>query len=140
MERKDPAFVMNHAGEIIAYEGNKKKLVDKFSFNKNQDFFEDKYSAVIKHFLNDCKNNSEVKSLELHSEKLNLSYNIHVKCDHHSKSLLAWFQDITARKKLDAKLHQIHQSFHRFQIRRCICYGNSNLALSIYNLFTNVCL
>lgn len=42
MERKDPAFVMNHAGEIIAYEGNKKKLIDKFSFNKNQDFFEDK--------------------------------------------------------------------------------------------------
>ena len=53
MEKKDPAFVINTSGEVVAFEGKTKDLFSKYKIINFQDLFENQQVSDIKRVLND---------------------------------------------------------------------------------------
>jgi hypothetical protein len=107
MEKKDPAFVINTTGEIVASEGKTKDLFVKNSILNFQDLFENQQVSDIKGTISDsCKTKDHV-SQEWYSPRIEKWYSINMKSDEFSDNVLVWLDDITLRKKLDERLNKV---------------------------------
>lgn len=103
-EKKDPAFVINPEGEIIASEGKTKDFFGKHGFKSIYDFFKKEDVTFLSDVIDKSCQSSGYHHSELYAEQLNKWYSIHFKRDTYSNNLLVWFDDISMRKKLDKKI------------------------------------
>jgi hypothetical protein len=107
MERKDPAFVMNYKGQIIAREGKTKDLFSKNKIETFFDVFEDhKVSAIKELISNTCRLNKQISD-EWYSPCLRKWFAVHLKAEDYSNNVLVWLDDITLRKSLIYKLSKV---------------------------------
>lgn len=107
IEKKDPAFVINVKGNIIASEGKTKSVFNKHNIHTIFDLFENDKIDSIKIIINDCCKTNNHTSYELYSPSLNGWYTVNVKSDTQSNNILVWLTDISLRKKLDLNLQKI---------------------------------
>ena len=107
MERKDPAFVMNERGVIIASEGKTKDFLEKHSVEIFSDLFESQKVSTIKGLIHQTCYQEGYQSKEWYSPKVGKWFTVHLKADPLSNNLLVWLDDITLRKKLIYKLRKV---------------------------------
>lgn len=117
MERKDPAFVMNFNGKIIACEGNTKEILESASIKHFNDFFDKADKNFIHEMISISCTTRSHQYFELFSEKLDKWYTVNMKADSTSPNILVWLDDISLRKKLDEKL----QSVKNFSTQMMLC-------------------
>ena len=107
MERKDPAFVMNTTGEIVASEGKTRDFLNKHSIVNFSDLFENQTVSSIKDFIHQTCYIDGHQMKEWYSPLLERWYTIHMKADSFSNNVLVWLDDITLRKNLIHKLSKV---------------------------------
>ena len=107
MERKDPAFVMNEKGDIIASEGSTKDFLDKYSIDNFSDLFENQKVSSIKGVIHKACYQEGHQAKEWYSPKIDKWFAVHLKADSLSNKLLVWLDDITLQKNLIYKLSKI---------------------------------
>ena len=105
-ERKDPAFVIDREGLIIASEGNTKSFFKKNNIAKIHDLFGDSDAKTILKAAEEFIADRESEPLELYSEIADKWYQVQTKIgagDH----LLIWLDEISSRKAMDVSLSSI---------------------------------
>ncbi len=107
MERKDPAFVMNEKGNIIASEGNTKKILEQHSIENFSDLFENQKVSSIKGLIYKTCYQEGHQFKEWYSPRIGRWFTLHMKADKLSNNILVWLDDITLRKNLIYKLSKI---------------------------------
>lgn len=107
MEKKDPAFVINTGGEVVAFEGKTKDLFSKYNITNFQDLFENQQVSDIKRVINDSCGTKQHVSQEWYSPGIKKWYSINMKADEFSDNILVWLDDISLRKKLDERLTKV---------------------------------
>ena len=107
MERKDPAFVMNEKGNIIASEGNTKNFLEQHSIENFSDLFENQKVSSIKGLIYKTCYQEGHQSKEWYSPRIGRWFTLHMKADKLSNNILVWLDDITLRKNLIYKLSKI---------------------------------
>jgi serine phosphatase RsbU (regulator of sigma subunit) len=108
-ERKDPAFVMDWDGSIVASEGNTKEYFRKHKIEKIHHLFGKPEELTILEMVKKSKNNPEIEPLELYSEIAHKWYQIQIKMGADRRYILIWLDEISSRKALDASLSEIRQ-------------------------------
>jgi serine phosphatase RsbU (regulator of sigma subunit) len=107
-ERKDPAFVIDRAGRIIASEGNTKTFFKNNNIEKIHDLFGKPEGDDILTAVEDIKGDREIEPLELYSGIAGKWYQVQTKIgagDH----ILIWLDEISSRKAMDLSLSSIRQ-------------------------------
>jgi serine phosphatase RsbU (regulator of sigma subunit) len=107
-ERKDPAFVIDRAGRIIASEGNTKTFFKNNNIEKIHDLFGKPEGDDILTAVEDIKADREIEPLELYSGIAGKWYQVQTKIgagDH----ILIWLDEISSRKAMDLSLSSIRQ-------------------------------
>ncbi len=104
MEKKDPAFVINTNGEIVASEGKTKDYFSKNNIKNFQDLFENQQIIDIRGVIDESCNTKDHISEEWFSPRVKKWYSINMKADEFSDNVLVWLDDISLRKKLDERL------------------------------------
>jgi len=107
-ERKDPAFVIDRAGHIIASEGNTKTFFKNNHIEKIHDLFDKPERDDILTAAEDIKADRETEPLELYSGIAGKWYQVQTKIgagDH----ILIWLDEISSRKAMDASLSSIRR-------------------------------
>ena len=107
MEKKDPAFVINTNGDIVASEGKTKDFFTKNNVNNFQDLFENQQVKIIKNLINKSCTTNLHTSEEWYSPGIEKWYSINMKADEFSNNVLVWLDDISLRKKLDERLNKV---------------------------------
>jgi hypothetical protein len=107
MEKKDPAFVINTSGEIVASEGKTKDFFYKNGIKNFQDLFENQQVKIIKNLIKETCSTSKHASKEWFSPRAEKWYSINMKADEFSDNVLVWLDDISLRKKLDERLNKV---------------------------------
>jgi hypothetical protein len=107
MERKDPAFVMNENGSIIASEGQTKEFLNKNSIENFSDIFENQTVSSIKTFIYKTCHENHHQIKEWYSPRVDKWYTVHMKADSFSNNILVWLDNITLRKNLIHKLGKV---------------------------------
>ncbi|MDA3954602.1 MAG: hypothetical protein PF485_13220 [Bacteroidales bacterium] len=107
MEKKDPAFVINTSGEVVASEGKTKDFFVKNKVTNFQDIFENQQVKVIKNLITESCSTSVHTTEEWYSPRIEKWYSINMKSDEFSNNVLVWLDDISLRKKLDERLSKI---------------------------------
>ncbi len=105
MEKKDPAFVINRTGDIIASEGLTKDFFNNHRIDNISELFEDnpELMAEIKAFS--CT--SEIYNAELYATKADKYYEVYIKADTFSNYLLVWLEEVTIRVKAQTECESI---------------------------------
>jgi serine phosphatase RsbU (regulator of sigma subunit) len=107
-EHKDPAFVMDRQGRIIASEGNTKSFLKKNNIAKIHDLFGDSDGKTILKAAEAFIADRETEPLELYSEIVAKWYQVQTKIgagDH----ILIWLDEISSRKAMDVSLSAIRR-------------------------------
>jgi len=107
MERKDPAFVMNEKGTIIASEGNTKDFLEQYSIENFFDLFENQKVSSIKGLIYKTCYQEGHQSKEWYSPRIGRWFTLHMKADQLSNNILVWLNDITLQKNLIYKLSEV---------------------------------
>ncbi len=107
IEKKDPAFVMNVDGEIIAAEGLTKKLFNENHIRTFYDFVDNEKKEIVDQLITASCKTFKHEVDEFCADKLGKWYNVNIKADEESKNLLVWLEDVTLRKNLDEKIQKI---------------------------------
>jgi len=107
IERKDPAFVMNSVGDIVAAEGSTKAFLNQHQINNFSDLFEDQKVSSIKRLIHHTLNEEGHQVRQWYAPKTDNWFMIHMKSDPLSNNLLVWLDDITLRKQLMQKLSKV---------------------------------
>ncbi|MGD2185872.1 MAG: PP2C family protein-serine/threonine phosphatase [Desulfobacterales bacterium] len=105
-ERKDPAFVIDRKGRIIASEGNTKTFFKKNHIEKIHDLFGKPEGDGILAAAENIKADRETEALELYSGTAGKWYQVQAKIgigDH----ILIWLDEISSRKAMDLSLSAI---------------------------------
>ena len=105
-ERKDPAFVIDREGGIIASEGSTKAFFKKHNIAKINDLFGNSAGNTILKSAEALVADRESEPLELYSELADEWYQVQTKIgagDH----LLIWLNEISSRKAMDVSLSAI---------------------------------
>jgi serine phosphatase RsbU (regulator of sigma subunit) len=105
-ERKDPAFVIDREGGIIASEGSTKAFFKKHNIAKINDLFGNSAGNTILKSAEALVADRESEPLELYSELADKWYQVQTKIsagDH----LLIWLDEISSRKAMDVSLSAI---------------------------------
>ena len=107
-ERKDPAFVMNKQGLIIAAEGNTKALFNEHRILKIHHLFNAEDVGAILYAASRITDGPEAEPLESFSEITGKWYLIKTKvsADDH---ILVWLDEISSRKAMDVSLSAIRE-------------------------------
>lgn len=104
-ERKDPAFVMDKSGLIIASTGNSTEFFKRHKIKSLDYLFDDKdVTAVLQTVNKDGEELPAVETFELYSDLLHVWYQVQLKVDHKLNHVLVWLEEITQRKELDQRL------------------------------------
>ncbi len=107
-ERKDPAFVVDREGCIIASEGNTKAFFKKYNILKIHDLFGNPAGNTILKAAQELIADRESEPLDLYSELADKWYQVQTKIgigDH----LLIWLHEISSRKAMDVSLSAIRR-------------------------------
>lgn len=107
-ERKDPAFVIDKEGCIIASEGNTKAFFKKHNITKIYDLFGNPAGDTILKTAEGLTVDRESEPLELYAELADKWYQVQTKIgagDH----LLIWLHEISSRKAMDVSLSAIRR-------------------------------
>ena len=107
-ERKDPAFVIDREGSIIASEGNTKAFFNRHNISKIHDFFGNAAGSTILKAAEDLGADRESEPLELYSELADKWYQVQTKIGA-GGHLLVWLHEISSRKAMDDSLSSIRQ-------------------------------
>jgi len=107
-ERKDPAFVIDREGRIIASEGNTKTFFKNTHIEKIHDLFGNPEGKTILKAAEDINADRETEPLELYSEIAGKWYQVQTKVgagDH----ILIWLDEISSRKAMDLSMMTIRR-------------------------------
>jgi len=107
-ERKDPAFVIDRKGYIIASEGNTKTFFKKHNILKIHDLFGNPAGNTILKAAEDLIADRGSDPLDLYSELADKWYQVQTKIgtgDH----LLIWLHEISSRRAMDVSLSAIRR-------------------------------
>ena len=105
-ERKDPAFVIDRQGLIIASEGSTKAFLNKNRVQRIQHLFSNEDAKVILNAAESTPDGLAAEPLELFSEIIDKWYRVMAKVgagDH----ILIWLDEISSRKAMDVSLSAI---------------------------------
>jgi serine phosphatase RsbU (regulator of sigma subunit) len=105
-ERKDPAFVIDREGGIIASEGSTKAFFKKHNIAKINDLFGNSAGNTILKSAEARITARESESLELYSELADKWYQVQTKIGT-GNHLLIWLDEISSRKAMDVSLSAI---------------------------------
>lgn len=105
-ERKDPAFVIDREGSIIASEGNTKAFFKKHNISKIHDLFGNPAGNTILKAAEDLVADRESEPQELYSELADKWYQVQTKIGA-GNHLLIWLDDISSRRAMDVSLSAI---------------------------------
>jgi hypothetical protein len=107
-ESKDPAFVIDQAGHIIASEGNTKRFLKNNQIEKIHDLFGIPAGDRMLTAAEEIKADRETEPLELYSEIAGKWYQVQTKiaADDH---ILIWLNEISSRKAMDDSLSAIRR-------------------------------
>lgn len=95
MEKKDPAFVIDRNGKIVASEGNTRKFFADHEISRLQDLFEDNQELFDRIQSFSCAD--DVYNEELYSSRAHKHYEVYIKADVMSNYLLVWLEEVTVR-------------------------------------------
>ncbi|MBR9999371.1 MAG: hypothetical protein KFF73_10390 [Cyclobacteriaceae bacterium] len=93
LERKDPAFVIDRTGKMVAFEGLTRNYFKMKNIEHWADLFEDDLK-LIHRFLT-LPRSGEIFYESLYSRKTDKYYKVNVKADSISNYLLVWLDEIT---------------------------------------------
>jgi hypothetical protein len=96
-ERKDPAFVIDRAGLMVAYEGLTRKFFKMKNIVHWTDLFEDDLKLIHRFFT--LPRSGEIFYESLYSRKTDKYYKVNVKADSISNYLLVWLDEVTVKIK-----------------------------------------
>ena len=105
-ERKDPAFVIDREGGIIASEGSTKAFFKKHNIAKINDLFGNSAGNTILKSAEALVADRESEPLELYSELADKWYQVQTKIGT-GNHLLIWLDEISSRKAMDVSLSAI---------------------------------
>jgi serine phosphatase RsbU (regulator of sigma subunit) len=107
-ERKDPAFVMDRRGRIVASEGNTKHFLKEHSVQNIDELFNGQDVKTILANVEHPPNDPSPEPLELYSQIPGKWYQVKTWAgtDDH---ILVWLDEISARKARDVSLSSIRQ-------------------------------
>jgi hypothetical protein len=108
-ERKDPAFVVDLRGRIIASKGNTKKFLKKNKIESIHQLFNEQDTKTILEFTKETRKSPVVGSFDLFSELDSKWYQVRIKLAGDSNLILIWLNDISSRKALDFSLSSIRK-------------------------------
>ncbi len=108
-ERKDPAFVADLRGRIIASKGNTKKFLKKNKIESIHQLFNEQDTKTILEFTKETRKSPVVGSFDLFSELDSKWYQVRIKLAGDSNLILIWLNDISSRKALDFSLSSIRK-------------------------------
>jgi serine phosphatase RsbU (regulator of sigma subunit) len=105
-ERKDPAFVMNRWGRIVASEGNTKRFLKEYNIQKIDELFNSQQVTTILASAGRTPDDPSLEPLEFYSEIADKWYQVKAKAgaDNH---ILVWLDEISSRKAMDVSLSSI---------------------------------
>ncbi len=103
-ERKDPAFVMDKSGAIIASTGNTRKFFQKWKVDGIHNLFAEREVKAIQAAAEKSGSDHTVEILELYSDTAQKWYQTQIKLNPESDHILMWLEDITYQKGLDFRL------------------------------------
>jgi serine phosphatase RsbU (regulator of sigma subunit) len=107
-ERKDPAFVIDSAGRIIASEGTTKTFLKNYKIEKIHHLFGTPEAETILKTAGETFQKKEAEPLELYSEKTGKWYQVQTKIGA-GGHILTWLDEISSRKALDFSLSAIRR-------------------------------
>ncbi|MGD9077714.1 MAG: PP2C family protein-serine/threonine phosphatase [Desulfobacterales bacterium] len=107
-ERKDPAFVMDRQGRIVASEGNTKHFLKEHNVQKIDELFNGQEVKTILASAEGPSDDSSLEPLELYSQIPDKWYQVktRVGADDH---ILVWLDEISSRKARDVSLSSIRR-------------------------------
>jgi serine phosphatase RsbU (regulator of sigma subunit) len=108
-ERRDPTFVADLRGKIIASKGNTKKFFKKNRIENIHQLFDETDARMIMEFAKERKKGPTAESFELYSELTRKWYQVQIKLAGDSNHMLIWLNDISSRKTLDSSLLTIRK-------------------------------
>jgi serine phosphatase RsbU (regulator of sigma subunit) len=108
-ERKDPVFIIDSSGKIIASKGKTKAFLKRHLIdNIHEVFSADDVKATLE-LATKNGDSLSAKSFEFYSKSVSKWYQVQVKLADPSSYILVWFDDITLRKALDFSLSAIRK-------------------------------
>jgi hypothetical protein len=107
-ERKDPAFVIDGQGLIIASEGSTKAFFNKNKVQRIQHLFANEDAKAILSAAESTKDGLAAEPLELFSEITDSWYRVMTKVGA-AEHILIWLDEISSRKAMDVSLSAIRR-------------------------------
>lgn len=108
-ERKDPAFIIDSSGKIIASKGKTNAFLKRHLIDNLHHIFSAEDAKAILELAKKTGGSLAAESFELYSKSVRKWYQVQVKLDGPSNLILVWFEDITLRKALDFSLSAIRK-------------------------------
>lgn len=103
-ERKDPVFVINRRGQIIASSGKTTEFITTHKVTALNDIFSKEDAAAILKTINKTAGKTDFELFEYYSHLVNKWYQVQIKIDPELNHLLVWLDNITGNKDLDQRL------------------------------------
>jgi serine phosphatase RsbU (regulator of sigma subunit) len=107
-ERKDPAFVMDRHGRIIACEGNTQRFLKKHNIQKIEELFGGRELNTLLHNVENTPDDPSLESLEFYSEISDKWYQVKARAGS-GNHILVWLDEISSRKAMDVSLSSIRR-------------------------------
>lgn len=111
-KRKDPAFIIDYNGEVLAAMGNTKKLFDQFRIKHLSEIFTPEGAETL---LSACVDNHELYeySCEQYAPLLKNWYRVQLSKDHEFDCILVWTRNINEQAKFRDNLLAIRSFGNR---------------------------
>ena len=103
-ERKDPVFVVNRRGHIIASTGKTTEFIKTHKVISLNEIFNGEDAAAILETINKPAGKTDFELFEYYSHLVNKWYQVQIKINPGLNHLLVWLDDITDKKELDQRL------------------------------------
>jgi len=113
-QKDDPAFIMDHAGEIVLSTGKTRELFESFDVQNIHQFVGEEGLRIILDDVDPTCSETVTVPVEVYSEKTRKWYEAKAKpmvlyCGKPLGKFLVWFQDISYRKTYDLKQQELLQ-------------------------------
>ena len=102
--RKDPVFVINRHGHIIASTGKTTEFIKANKVSALHDIFNKEDVTTMLGTINKTAGKTNFELFEFYSHLASKWYQVQIKIDHELNHLLVWLDDITDKKELDQRL------------------------------------
>ena len=103
-ERKDPVFVINRRGRIIASAGKTSEFIEAHKVTALDDMFNKEDAAAILGTIDKTDGKTDFELFECYSHLVNKWYQVQIKISPVLNHLLVWLDDISDKKELDQRL------------------------------------